>query len=267
LGKRAPHLFTRTSREARVAGRTLSREDETALVREIIDTIGLETGTPTCVLGRLDALPCDVSEAHRKQLLEAARAAVEVAYDYYEYARSFGREKMPNDAAFERMCKIPFADLREFGAYIHEVAATAKDLKESLAGVRFFEVAEFQSKIAEDSTRKAFEWIERGGAAVEVTEIRWAVERKCMYWAAVALMKARIDVGLGGGISASQAARMADEAKAEAKTKMLDKTSMTDRTSPKYKAKMADRRTVAETTSTEGSEMLPKVYQRPIDEV
>jgi hypothetical protein len=73
-----------------------------------------------------------------------------------------------------------------------------------------------------------------------------------MYWAAVAMMDARLDarvdeMGPGGALSTAR------------------KTDVADKTGPEEKTKRADRTIVAETTGTECSEALPRVYQRPID--
>jgi len=159
---------------------------------------------------------------------------------------------MPEDAALERMCRLPVADVREFEAYVSEVASMAGEMKESVLGFEFFEAAELHSKSADHSVKKAMEWIERGGVAAESTEIRWAVERRCMYWAAVAMIDARIDARVGvvgpGGV-----------------TSAAPKATMTETTGPKTTTKMADKMVAAEMASIECSEMLPKVIERPID--
>jgi hypothetical protein len=141
-GGRTPRpLSTKASREARVAKSTRFQEDDIILVREISDLIALNTASPKYVLARIDALPSDLSDWHRKALLKAAREAVEVAYSAFDRARSAGREKMPEDAAFERMSRLPFADVRDFETYAFEVGITARELKESVLGFGILEVA------------------------------------------------------------------------------------------------------------------------------
>jgi hypothetical protein len=237
-GGRTPRLLsTKVSREARVAKSTRFPEDDIILVREISDLIALNTASPKYVLARIDALPSDLSDWHRKALLKAAREAVEVAYSAFDRARSAGREKMPEDAAFERMSRLPFADVRDFETYTFEVGITARELKESVLGFGILEVALFHSKGAENYIRDISSRTKWGGTVAQDKEIWWAVERKCMYWAAVAMMEARLEARV-------------DDVSPDRGSGTARKTGIADKTSQEGGTKRANRAAGAETTGT-----------------
>jgi hypothetical protein len=184
---------TWASREARESRSARFQEDEMNLVGELDQLIRLKTASPTYVVKRLADLPSDLNDVYRERLLKAARLAIEVAYAEYERDSKTGWENLPGDSAFDRMSHMPFAEVRDFQKYVDEVNAVVYQLSNMTLGVGFFEAAAVDCKRAQESADKATMSIALEVARAQMVEIRWAVERKCMYWAAVAMMNARID--------------------------------------------------------------------------
>jgi len=164
------------------------------LVDELGQLIRVKTASPTYSLKRLAALPPDLNDVYRGRLLEAAKAAVEVAYAEFERARKTGWENYLGDLAFARMSWMPFAEIRDFQKYVNEVDVAAEDLGDSTFGFGVLEAAAVDCRRARGSVGKTADGILKGGVeAAQLAEIRWVVERKCMYWAVVAMLDARIE--------------------------------------------------------------------------
>jgi hypothetical protein len=173
------------------------------LVDEIGQLIRVRTASPTYALKRLAALSPDLNDVYRGRLLETAKSAVEVAYAEFERARKTGWENLAGDWAFTLMSWMPFAEVRDFRKYVDEVKVAAEDLDDSTLGFGFFEAAAVDCRRARESVGKA-----TGGIvdkAAQVSEIRWVIERKCMYCAAIDMMDARI--GEAGRAEASGEAK------------------------------------------------------------
>ena len=172
---------------------------------EIDQLIRVKTGSPTYALKRFAALSPDVNGVYRGRLLETARVAIEVAYAEYERARTTGCKCLPGDTAFSWMFWIPFGETRDFQRYVKEINTAAEELDDSTMGFGFFEQAELDYRCAKESVGKATDCIIVNGIVVDVVkaqmaEIGWMIERRCMYWAAAAMMDARIEeAGRAGG--------------------------------------------------------------------
>lgn len=211
----SPRPPTWASRETRESGNAHLPEDKAELLDVVDGLIKLETASPTLALKWLTYLS-SLSDAHRQRLLTTARSAVETAYIAYDRVRSSGCEKMPDDMIFRRMSLIFFDKVRDFKKYVFAVDTEAGDLEDSTRGFGFFKAAALDWTSALDSVRKAASKAESGSAKVEMAEIVWAVERKCMYWAAVDMMRARIKEaghaeGSGrDGKSSSEASEVSD---------------------------------------------------------
>jgi hypothetical protein len=182
---------SREPREARTPRRVRFQEDIDEIVPEICNLIDLRTASPTHFLRLLAILPSDLHEVHRRTLLRTARSALGVAYGEFNLARSAAARQGTSDRPSSNwMLTIPFADVRDFKDYVGEVNDLAENLNDSMRGFGFFDAAEPHCRRAMESVRIAFGRIVPGSAETEMAEIRWAVERKCMYWAAVTMMKA-----------------------------------------------------------------------------
>jgi hypothetical protein len=136
-----------------------------------------------------------------------------------------------------RTSRLPFADMRDFETYAFEVGIAARELRESVLGFGILEVALFHCKGAENYMEEISSGTKWGGTIAQEREIQWAVERKCMYWADVEMMDARLDArvdDLGpGGASGT-----------------VRKTGMAVKTSPEGETKRANRAAGVETTGT-----------------
>lgn len=98
------------------------------------------------------------------------------------------------------MCFIPFAEVRDFDRYVYEVVSMAEDWQDSVSGLGFFAASEPDCRRALEGLSTVRDQAVGGSAETEMAEIWRAVERKCMYWAAVTIMDARIgEVGHAGG--------------------------------------------------------------------
>ena len=178
-----------SSREPRETRRVRFQENVDDIVTDLCSLIDLRTEIPTYFLRRLADLPPALPDVHRRTLLRTARSAVEVAYGEFARARSAAQGNMPTRI---QMFRIPFADVRDFKDYVGEVNDSAENPNDSVRGFGFFDVAGTDCRRAMNYLRLAYGWIVPESAAAEMAEIRWAVERKCMYWSAVTMMKARI---------------------------------------------------------------------------
>jgi hypothetical protein len=182
-----------SSREPSEPRRVRFQEDVDVIVPKICNLIDLRTASPTHFLRLLATLPSNLYEVHRRTLLRAARSAVGVAYGEFSLARSAAARQGTSDKPSSNwMFRIPFADVRDFKGYVNEVNEQAENLNNSMRGFEFFDVAEPDCRRAMESVRISFGRTVPGSAETEMAEIRWAVERKCMYWAAVTMMEARI---------------------------------------------------------------------------
>ena len=168
------------------------QEDVEDVVVEICGLIKLPTDSPAGFIRRLATLPSNLHETHRRTLLKAAKTAVELAYIEFDITRSACRQRMPENRVSTWISRIPFADVRDFKECIYEVIDLAERLKDSTIGFGFFEVVEPVCRRATESVRISFGRIVPEIGKAEMVEIRWAVERECMYWAAVTMIRARI---------------------------------------------------------------------------
>lgn len=177
----SPRPSSWASREAREARSARFQENAEDALVEICSLIGLETASPTYTLSRLANLQSDLHEVHRRRLLETARSAVESAYREFDRARRAGEEKIPEDQAFLCMCFIPFAELRDFDRYVYKVVSMAEDLHDSVSELGIFAASAPDCRRALEGLRTVRDQAVGGSAETEMAEIRWAVERKCMY--------------------------------------------------------------------------------------
>ena len=95
-------------------------------------------------------------------------------------------------ATFDPAPKIPFADVTDLQTFAHATKAVAGELANSVSNFDAIRGARSSLKRAAEVLETVAEDIARGGARAEMKEVCWAVERKCMYWDAVAMMDARI---------------------------------------------------------------------------
>lgn len=202
----SPRPSSWASREAREARSARFQESEIELMDEIEQLIRVKTASPTYALKRFATVSPDLNDVYRGRLLETAKVAIEVAYAEYERARTTGWKSLQGDIAFSWMSWIPFCEIRDFQKYVKGVNTAAEELVDSTMGFEFFEQAGLDCRCAKESVGKATDCIIVNDIVVDVVkvqmaEIGWMIERKCIYWAAAAMMDARIEEAGRAGVS------------------------------------------------------------------
>ena len=194
--------FPRAPRRSRhLAAGARTSESTLKAVLELGDLIKLQTANPQHTLQRLAA--CNVefglSDAHRAYLLETAKLAVRVAHSEFNRASHAVRQRAcrgegDGGAAFEPAPRIPFADVTDLQTFARATKAVADELANSVSNFDAIRGARLSLKRAAEVLETVTKDVTRGGARAKMKEVFWAVERKCMYWDAVAMMDARIGV-------------------------------------------------------------------------
>lgn len=201
---RSPRPFSWASRDARGLGGADPKQNETKLVLKVGDLIKLQTASPAYTLMRLGAIESQLklNDTHRAHLLETARFALQVSYGEFDRVRDAARQRTTKGGGSDREPTIQFADVRDLQTYASTAKLLTEELDNSLSNFGVFQgVSGHYGRVAERLS-SVIEEVGRGGAEAEIMEIRWAVERKCMYWADVDMMDAQVGEGrLVGGAS------------------------------------------------------------------
>ena len=184
----------------------VSSQSETKAVLELGDLIRLQTANPAYTLRRLALceLQLKQNDAPRSHLLETARMAVQVAHGEFNRASHAAQRRAckREGAAFDPAPTIQFADATDLQSFADAARIMADALDNGMSNFAVFRGPSQYFKHAVAGLKAVVESLARGGAEAEMMEIRWAVERKCMYLDSVAMMDARIgEVGHVEGAS------------------------------------------------------------------
>jgi hypothetical protein len=175
-------------------------------VLELGDLIKLQTASPMHTLKRLSAWDNQhrLNDAHRAHLLDTAKLAVQVAHSEFNRASRAAQQRAwrGGGGALDPAPTIQFPDVTDLQNFANAAKGVVGEQASSLSNFSFSRGASLQLKRAADVLETVAGDVARGGAAAEIQDIGWAVERKCMYWDAVAMMDARIgEVGRVGGVA------------------------------------------------------------------
>ena len=186
------HPFSWTPRTTKgFVGGASPSESEIRTILELGDLIKCQTANPVHTLQRLDGLESllKTNVLHRGNLLETANLAVQVAYSDFDRSRHAARQRMSGK---EPAPTIHLADIRDLRTYVDTSLLLTKELENSMSNCGALQHLTLHYRYAAEGLKVVVKNVARGGADAELMEIRWTVERKCMYWDAVAMMDARI---------------------------------------------------------------------------
>jgi hypothetical protein len=186
------HPFSWTPRTTKgfVGGASPSQSQIGSII-ELGHLIKCQTANPVHTLQRLDGLESllKTNGLHRGNLLETAKLAVQVAYSDFDRARHAARQRMSGK---EPAPTIHLADIRDLRTYVDTSLLLTKELENSMSNCGALQHLVLHYRYAAEGLKVVVKNVARGGADAELMEIRWTVERKCMYWDVVAMMDARI---------------------------------------------------------------------------
>lgn len=201
---KSPRLgaFSWGSRGTRdLTGGASPSQSEAKTILEVGDLIKCRTASPVYTLQRLNGLESlvKINDLHRGNLLETARLAVQVAYGDFDRARNVARQRMSGK---EPPLMIHLADIRDPRTFVHKSLLLTEKLENGVSSYGALQHPGTHYKLAAEGLKTVIESLARGGPEAEMMEIRWMVERKCMYWDAVAMLNARIgEASHVGGVS------------------------------------------------------------------
>jgi hypothetical protein len=120
---------------------------------------------------------------------------VQVAHGEFNRASRAARQRVCKEGcgrAFNHAPTVRFADATDLKTFAGEARNVADGLDNGLSDFEIFRNLGMQCRRAAAELKNLVESVTRGGPAAEMMEIRWMVERKCMYLDAIAMMNARI---------------------------------------------------------------------------
>jgi hypothetical protein len=85
--------------------------------------------------------------------------------------------------------ELPLPDIDDYEQDIRDLRLQVRQLEDAVSGFPALQGAVDGIREMLDGMCEA---IDRDGAEVEMAELRWLVERKCMYWAAIDVMVGRM---------------------------------------------------------------------------
>jgi hypothetical protein len=176
-------------------------QSEIRTILELGDLIKCQTANPVHTLQRLDGLESllKTNGLHRGNLLGTVKFAVQIAYGDFDRARSAAQQRMIGK---ELAPMIHLADIRDLRTFVDTSLLLTKELENSMSNSGALQHLILHYRYAAEGLKVIVKSLTRGGADAEMMEIRWTVERNCMYWDAVAMMDARIgEVGHVGGMA------------------------------------------------------------------
>jgi hypothetical protein len=203
LNEKSPRLgtFSWASRGARdLTGGASPGQSEAKTILEVGDLIKCRTASPVYTLQRLDALESllKTNDLHRGNLLETAKLAVQVAYSDFDRARQAARQRMSGK---EPPLMIHLADISDLRTYVETAEVLTEELETGMLYSGALRHLGAHYRYVAEALKVVLQSVARGGADAEMTELRWTVERKCMYCDAVAMLNARIgEANYVGGV-------------------------------------------------------------------
>jgi ATP phosphoribosyltransferase regulatory subunit HisZ len=157
--------------------------------------IKLQAASPVRKLKLLAGLETrlKLNEVHRAHLLDSAKLAVQVVYGEFKRARHAARQRTAKGGESSIFAPtIHLADIRDLRTFVDKSLLLTERLENGVSSFGALQHPSAHYKPAAEGLKTVVESLARGGPEAEMMEIRWMVERKCMYWDAVAMMNARI---------------------------------------------------------------------------
>lgn len=140
----------------------------------------MKTAATGVTLQRLAELGDKLDRRERQHLLVIARKAANVASKAYARVRRT-RPKAPLARMLERNVKVPLAEVQDYGEYLRCLQWQARELASGVWGLGGFREASRDVQRVRKCLDEMSGTVEYGGVEADVIEIRWWVERKCMF--------------------------------------------------------------------------------------
>lgn len=156
---------------------------------EIMELIKVRTASPWVTLQRLAELDDTFDGQERQGLLEIARAAANVASKEYSGVRRTRPKKLVA-RALERNAVVPLSEVNNYREYVGRLRLQAEEMQDSVWGLAVFQEASHGVEHVRRCFNEMSDVMKRGDTEADMIEIRWLVERKCMFWAAVDILTA-----------------------------------------------------------------------------
>jgi hypothetical protein len=159
-------------------------------VLEITELLRVKTASSNITLQRLAELESSLGAKERPSLLKTAKSAAAAAQKEYNRMRNIRKPAGSRVSVSARNSEVPLPDVQSDREYVHRVQLQAERLQLGMQGFAAFQeglggVGSVKGCLADISATT-----ERRNAGAETAEIRWSIERKCMFWAAVDLLMA-----------------------------------------------------------------------------
>jgi hypothetical protein len=133
----------------------------------------------------LKNLDLELTTEERENLISIAKRASTIARGKYQ-KRHTSYQALP--ASLRKYIELPLPDVDDYEQYVRDLKLQVTQLEDAVSGFPALQRAV-------DGIRELLEGmcgrIDNGGVEVEMAELRWLIERKCMYWAAVDVMVER----------------------------------------------------------------------------
>jgi hypothetical protein len=157
----------------------LTRSEAITCTKELIE---LHTASPTKTLQCLKNLDFQLTTSERQYLIETAEYAGLIARAEYHHHRT---NYDTQSASLRRHIELPLPDVDDYEHYLRKLKLQVKQLEDS---VSCFPALQGAAEGIGEMLDGMCVAIKLGGEDVEMAELRWLVERKCMYWAAIDIM-------------------------------------------------------------------------------
>jgi len=158
---------------------------------EISELMRVKTAGAGITLQRLAELDggSELDGRERQEVLAIAREAANIASKEYARVRRT-RPKMPLARILERNAEVPLAEVQDYKEYLRCLQLQAEELRDGVWGLGAFREVSRGVENVRKGLDEMSDTAERGDSAADMVEIKWLVERKCMFWAAVDILTA-----------------------------------------------------------------------------
>jgi hypothetical protein len=166
---------------------TQTREEKFAELTKLLRVPIASSNITLQRLGELESAPVAMQ---RKALLSAAKSAVSVAQA--EYTRVHGIKQSVGllTPTLRRNAQVPLPYVQSYREYLRRIQMQAKQLHDDMRGLFMSQEGHDGIGSVQESLEEMSALVNRRDVEAEMMEIRWLVQRKCMFWAAVDLLTA-----------------------------------------------------------------------------
>lgn len=161
---------------------SLTRSEAITCIKELIE---LRTASSTKTLQCLKHLDFQLTTSERQYLVEIGKYAGTIARTEYKQHHA---DWQSLSASLRRHIELPLPDVDDYEHYLRDLKLQVKQLEDAVSCFPALQGAVDGIRELLDGMCVA---IKIGGEEVEMAELRWLVERKCMFWAAIDIMAER----------------------------------------------------------------------------